>query len=66
MNEIPVLLSVPQFCAKHVGFTIGGMKHKLLHRTVNGLEEMNVVVFFGRRLMIDERKFFDWLTGGAD
>ena len=53
------LCTVRQFCQKNPAFTLGGMRWLLFHRQTNGLEE--AVVKIGRRVLIDEDKFFDWL-----
>lgn len=54
------LLSVAQFCARHPGFPAGGIRWLLFHRETNGLN--CAVVKLGRKILIDERKFFDWVT----
>jgi hypothetical protein len=54
-----VLRTVRQFCQKHPAFTLGSTRWLLFHRQTNGLEE--AVVKIGRRVLIDEDKFFDWL-----
>src|SRR5215208_295802 len=51
-------LSVKEFVKKHPSYTEGGLRWLLFHRRTNGLE--TAVIRHGRRLLIDERKFFEW------
>ena len=53
------LRTVQQFCQEHVAFTIGGLRWLLFHRETNGLHQ--AVVKIGRRVLIDEDKFFEWV-----
>jgi hypothetical protein len=53
------LHTVRQFCQAHPAFTLGGIRWLLFHRQTNGLER--AVVRVGRRILIDEEKFFGWL-----
>lgn len=65
----PVLLTVKQFAEKHKAFTEGTIR-QLIHASKmrntqrgpcgpNGLDD--AIVRLGRKIMIDENKFFDWL-----
>lgn len=53
------LLRVPQFAAKHHGFSVGTLRWWLYFRESNGLSR--AVVKVGRSLYIDEEKFFQWI-----
>ena len=53
------LHTVQQFCQAHPAFTPGGLRWLLFNRDINGLER--AVVKVGRRVLIDEDKFFAWL-----
>jgi hypothetical protein len=53
------LRTVRQFCQENPAFTIGSIRWLLFHRQTNGLE--HAVIKIGRRLLIDEDKFFTWL-----
>jgi hypothetical protein len=53
------LFSVTQFCARHPGFPVGGVRWLLFHRETNGLN--CAVVKLGRKLLLDENKFFEWV-----
>ncbi len=53
------LHTVRQFCQAHPAFTPGSLRWLLFHRQTNGLER--AVVHIGRRLLIDEDRFFAWV-----
>lgn len=54
------LLSVQEMAARHPGLTVGSLKWLLFNRRENGLDAL--VVQSGRKVLIDERKFLDWLA----
>jgi hypothetical protein len=60
-NSIPSLLTVKQFSERHRAFPIGGLRHRIFHADTNGLTESGAIVRNGRRVLIDEDKFFVWL-----
>lgn len=60
-TSAPVLLTVREFCNRHSWATAGGLRHVLFFRETNGLEASGAIVRFGRRLLIDQAKFFRWL-----
>ena len=60
-NSIPSLLTVNQFCEKHVAFTYGGIRDRIFHAESNGLKKFGAILRNGRRVLIDEEKFFNWL-----
>jgi hypothetical protein len=59
------VLSVRQFAAKHPAFSEGGLRWLIFQAKNrpgfkgNGLDV--AIVRVGRRVLIDERKFFEWL-----
>ncbi|MEE9354304.1 MAG: hypothetical protein V3U75_01810 [Methylococcaceae bacterium] len=61
---IPTLLTVKQFNLKHPAFPVGGLRHRIFHAKQNGLDAASVLVRNGRRILINEERFFEWLTGG--
>jgi hypothetical protein len=61
--HVPTLLTVKQFSDKHPAFPIGGLRHRIFYARQNGLEQSGALVRNGRRVLIDEEKFFHWLTG---
>ena len=63
--NISVFLTVRQFSEKHPAFPEGGLRHRIFHANQNGLEKSGALVRNGRRVLIDEERFFDWLRGVA-
>lgn len=59
--ETPVLLTVMQFSEKHPAFPEGGLRYQIFHEHTNGLAECRAIVRLGRRVLIDEARFFDWV-----
>jgi len=62
---IPTLSTVKQFCQRHPAFPEGGLRHRIFYADTNGLKESGAIVRNGRRVLIDEEVFFDWLKGGG-
>lgn len=61
----PNLKTVPQFCSDNPAFKPGGVRAALFHRGPEA-EEAGAVVRFGRKLLIVEDAFLEWVrTGGA-
>lgn len=60
-NQIPQLSTVNQFCKKYPAFTLGGIRDRIFHAETNGLKKMGAILRNGRRVLIDEEKFFLWL-----
>ena len=60
-KEIPRLVSVSEFCARHSWARPGGLRALLANRRENGLER--ACVRLGRRLLLDETRVFEWLEG---
>ena len=66
----PVLRTVPQFSEKHPAFTQPALRHYLFHARPrhsskgevkgNGLDR--AIVRVGRKVLIDEARFFEWLA----
>ena len=66
------LLTIKDFHDKHNSFPVGGLRHLIFYsqprinsrgETVpgNGMDEFDVIVRLGRKVLIDEDKFFAWL-----
>ena len=68
-NTSPTLLGVKQFAEKHSAFSQGGLRHLIFEsesrETSNGRIDGNglspAIIRLGRRVLIDESKFFDWI-----
>ena len=58
---IPSLLTVKQFVNKHPAFTEGGIRFQIFNEKTNGLKESGAIVRNGRRVLINEEKYFAWL-----
>jgi len=54
-------LTVQQFTAKHTAFTLGGLRSLIFNEHQNGLAKSGAVVRIGRKVLIDETKFFAWV-----
>ena len=57
----PIFLTVKQFCERHQAFSYGGIRHNIFHENSNGLKESGAIIRNGRRILINEEKFFSWL-----
>lgn len=60
-NPIPLLSTVKQFCSKYPAFTEGGLRDRIFYADSNGLKKFGAILRNGRRILIDEEKFFQWL-----
>ncbi len=58
---MPVLLSVNIFSEKHAAFTKGGLRSLIFNEHSNGLAKSGAIVRIGRKVLIDESKFFAWV-----
>ena len=61
----PVYSTVSQFTKKHPAFTNGGLRGQIFHEKTNGLAASGAIVRMGRKILIDEAKFFAWIEGGS-
>jgi len=52
------LIPVTQWSEIHPWPPIGGLRHLIFHAEKNGFSKC--IVRVGRRILIDEDKFFDW------
>lgn len=55
------LSTVKQFTEKHLAFTNGGLRSLIFNEHKNGLAKSGAVVRVGRKVLIDETKFFTWI-----
>jgi len=55
------LLTVNQFVEKYRAFKIGGVRSLIFNEHKNGLAKSGAVVRVGRKILINESKFFDWV-----
>ncbi|WGS85835.1 hypothetical protein [Methylomonas sp. UP202] len=54
--------TVNQFAAKHPAFTKGGLRALIFNENTNGIAKAGAVVRLGRKVLIDETKFFAWVA----
>ncbi|WP_020484506.1 hypothetical protein [Methylomonas sp. MK1] len=54
-------LTVQQFTDKHPAFPIGTLRHQIFYENTNGLKKSGAILRNGRRVLIREDKYFDWL-----
>ena len=55
------LVTVSQFCEKHKAFTNGGIRALIFNEKSNGLAKSGAIIRLGRKVLIDEILFFDWI-----
>jgi len=59
----PQYLTVNQFCAKHRAFTPGGIRSMIFYIGEKA-EKDGVISRFGRRILINESAFLEWVAAG--
>ena len=57
----PALLTVSQFCTKHSFISQGGLRFQIFNAHDNGLASFGAIVRLGRRVLIDEGRYFEWI-----
>jgi hypothetical protein len=57
----PVLLTVSQFCEKHSFVSQGGLRFQIFNASDNGLASIRAIVRMGRKVLIDEERYFQWV-----
>ena len=62
----PILLTVIQFSAKHSFATPGGLRFQIFNARENGLEKTGAIVRIGRRVLVNEEKYFAWIESQQD
>jgi hypothetical protein len=55
------LSTVKQFCVRHPAFKTGGIRALIFNEQQNGLAKAKAIVRLGRKVLIDEPRFFGWL-----
>ncbi len=56
-----ILSTVNQFTEKQPAFTTGGLRALIFNENTNGLAKSGAIVRIGRKVLIDEAKFFGWV-----
>ncbi len=57
------LLTVNQFADKHPAFSVGGLRWQIFNSASNGLDASEAIVRLGKRVLIDEERYFQWIDG---
>ena len=60
-----IYLTVNQLCEKHTAFTRGGMRALIFNEHQNGINKAGAIVRLGRKVLIDEAKFLNWVASQA-
>lgn len=71
LTQLPTLLTVRQFADKHPAFSQGSLRNLIFlaqprhtsQGTIHGNGLDAALVRVGRKLLIDEAKFFGWIDG---
>jgi len=59
-NQLPSLLTVKLFSAKHPAFTQSILRSWLFNSTNNGFNQC--IVRIGRKVLLDEAAVFEWIN----
>ena len=57
------LLNVNQFTERHPAFTVGALRWMIFNAQSNDLQKSGALICLGKRVLIDEEKFFQWVDG---
>ena len=55
---IPTLSPVKELCRKHQAFREGGLRWEIFNAKENGLEKTRAIVRNGRKVLINEERYF--------
>ncbi len=55
------LLNVNQLVQRQPALTVGGVRGWIFNEEKNGLKESGAIIRIGKKLMINEEKFFSWI-----
>jgi hypothetical protein len=56
-----IYFTVQQFTKCYPAFTNGGLRALIFNEDSNGLAKSGAIVRIGRKVLIDEAKFFGWV-----
>jgi hypothetical protein len=56
------LYTFKQFIEEQRLFTEGALRNMVFKRHENGLEESGAIKRYGRKILIDKNKFFEWVN----
>lgn len=63
-TETPQFLTVKQFCEKHPAFSLGGLRSAIFWKR-DELESAHAIAQLGRRVLIDEPVFLQFVQAGG-
>ena len=55
------LYTVAKFSQRHSFITEGGLRFQIFNAKENGLAESGAIIRIGRRVLIDEKRYLDWI-----
>lgn len=61
LQQIYQYLTVSQFIEQYKAFTLGGLRSLIFNEHQNGLASSGAIIRIGRKVLINENKFFDWV-----
>ena len=63
VRETPqrTLHTVAEFAQRHLFLTEGGLRFQIFNANENELGDSGAIVRLGRRVLINEEKYFDWI-----
>lgn len=53
--------TVQEFTKRHAAFKTGGLRALIFNENTNGLKSSGAIVRIGRKVLINEPKFFAWV-----
>ncbi|CAA9892671.1 conserved hypothetical protein [Candidatus Methylobacter favarea] len=59
--QAPPLSTVKRFCQKYPDFPYGGVRDRIFNANKNGLAKSGAIVRNGRKVLINEAKWFAWI-----
>lgn len=62
---IEKFLTVDQLVSKHPCFTKGGLRSYIFFEETNGLNKSGAIIRLGRKILIDEDKFLQWVENNS-
>lgn len=63
--DTPTYSTIKQFCERHPAFPYGGVRGLVFNEHKNGLADAGAIIRMGRKVLINESKFFAWLESGS-
>jgi hypothetical protein len=57
----PIFSTINQFTTANLAFTLGGMRALIFNEDSNGLKASGAIIRLGRKVLIDNAKFFAWI-----